>query len=46
MEEKVMNLLHCAKYIKKRVAFNITEDEILEILELETEYMVEHGYAD
>ena len=45
-EEKVMNLLHCAKYIRERISFLLTEDEIIEILDMETEYMLENGYAD
>ena len=45
-EEKVMNLLHCAKYIREGISFPLTEDEIMEILEMETEYMLEYGYAE
>ena len=46
MEDRIINLLHCAKYIKERTPLKITEEEILQVLELETEYMIEYGYAE
>ncbi len=46
-DEKVFNLNHCAQYIKSCLPHkDITVREIIEILEIETEYMLKYGYAE
>ena len=42
----IFNLNHCAEYIKEKVTFTLTTEQIIEILALETEYMIENGYAE
>jgi hypothetical protein len=44
--EKVLNLRHCAEFISNEIGGRLTVEEILEVLELETDYMVRYGYAE
>ena len=42
----IFNINHCARYIKNIMGLDITEEQIIRILELETEYMIENGYTE
>ena len=55
MAELIFNVNHCAEYIEKKLNARpiakerdtlLTVEDIVEILELETEYMIDHGYTE